>query len=195
MILNGIEMFLKMKQKEEYRPCVCLHFYSKKFYINVGLSFFPGILHEDNIFSLIALLNAKKTIHINQSYYKYRVHINSLAKSFNINNLFGYLIIYCEIQKLMENYNIKNELKSAIINEINEIKQKIIKIHKIISEEEKNLLLKKITIYQEIQYKNIIQLNDKFDLEKKLKKLKKQNKSYLIIIFILLILLLITFFF
>ncbi len=190
MILNGIEMFLKMKQKEEYRPNVCLQFYKKKFYINAGLSFFPGILHEDNIFSLIALLNAKKIAHLNQSYYKYRVHINSITKSFNINNLFGYLIEYCEIQKLVENYNIKNELKLVIINEINEIKKKILKKHKIISEEEKNLLLNKMTIYQEIQYKNIIQLNDKLDLEKKLKKIKEENKSYLYFIFLLLIFLL-----
>ena len=51
-----------------------------------------------------------------------------------------------------------------------------------------------MTIYQEIQFKNIIQLNDKYDLEKKLKKLKKQNKIYLYIIFLLLIFLLITFF-
>ena len=129
MTLNGNEMFLKMKQKGEYRPFVCLQFYNKKFYINTGLSFFPGILHEDSLFSLIALLNAKKTSHINQSYYKYRVLINSITKSFNINDLFGYLIIYCEIQKLMENYNIKNELKSAIMSEIIEIKKKILKIY------------------------------------------------------------------
>ena len=195
MILNGIELFLKMKQKEEYRSDVCLQFYNKKFYIKVGLSFYPGILHEDILFSLIALLNAKKVIHINQSYYKYRVLINSRTKSFNINNLYGYLIIYCEIQKLMEKYNIKNELKSVIMNEIIEIKRKILKIYKKISEEEKNIILKKMTIYQEIQYKNIIQLNYKFDLEQKLKKLKKQIKIYLYIIFLLLIILLLTFFF
>lgn len=53
----------------------------------------------------------KKTSYINESYFKYRVHINSITKSLNIYHLFVYLIIYCENQKLMENYNIKNELK------------------------------------------------------------------------------------
>ena len=192
MILNGSEMFLEMIQNEEYRPYICLQFYKKKFYINKGLSFFPGILHEDILFSLFALLNANKTNHIKQNYYKYRVHINSLTNTYNINNAYGYLIIYCEIQKLMENYHFDYQLKSAIIKEISAIEEKILKTYKILSKEEKKFLLKKITIYQEIQFKSIIQLNELMDLNKKIKKLKKKNKISIYIIFILLIILLIS---
>ena len=39
--LNGIEMFLKMKQKGEYYPYVPLFFIKKDFYINSKLSFYP----------------------------------------------------------------------------------------------------------------------------------------------------------
>ena len=44
----------------------------------MDLSFFPGILHVNNLFNLIALLNTIKTSHIKQSYFKYRIHINSI---------------------------------------------------------------------------------------------------------------------
>ena len=73
----------------------------------------------------------------------------------------------------MENYHIKNDLKSAIMKEIRDIEEKILKISNIIPEEQKNHLLKKITFYQEIQYKKIIQLNDGLKItSKKLKKKK-----------------------
>ena len=192
IILNGKEMFLKMKQKGDYNPYVCLQFYKKQFYINIGLSFFPGILNQDHLFTLISLLNANKTSHIKHNYYKYRVKLNSISKTYNINDLYGYLIIYCEIQKLMENYNIKYELKSAIMKEIRDIEEKILKISNLIPEEQKNHLLKKITIFQEIQYKKIIQIND--GLKITIKKLKKKNKIFLSIIFLLLIILLISIF-
>ena len=189
MILNGKEMFLKMKKNEDYIPYVPLQFIKKKFYINSKLSFYPGILNGDYLFSLISILNVNKISHIKQRYYKYRIQKHSITESFLINNLYGYLIIYCEIQKFIENYNFKNELRSAIMNEISDIEKKIFKANKIIAKDLKNLLLKKITIYQEIQYKKIIQLNELLDLKKKNKKLMKQKKIYLYIIFLLLLIL------
>jgi hypothetical protein len=187
-------MFIQIKKKGEYYPYVPLLFVKKEFYINTKLSFYPGILHQDNLFTLIALLNANKTKHINQAYYNYRVHDKLMTDNYNINNLYSYLVIYSEIIKLTSKSNFKNELKATIINEIIDIENKIFEANKNITEELKNLLLKKITIYQEIQYKNIIQKNEiialgkKFkNLEKKYNKLKKKNSIYLLILSLLLL--------
>ena len=46
----------------------------------------------------------------------------------------------------MENYNFKNELKSIIVDEIIVFEKKIFKINKIMKEDLKNLLFKKIFI-------------------------------------------------
>ena len=168
-------------------------FIKKGFYINAHLSFYPGILHGDLLFSLISLLNANRTIYINQTYYKHRIHNKAITRSFNINNLYGYLIIYCEIQKLLEDFNFKKKLKKVIFDEIFEIEKKILKINNLLSEEEKHLLLKKINIYQEIQYKNIIKINEKInekiklkkDMERIIKRLKKKNAIFKYIIYFL----------
>ena len=104
MIFKGIEIFLKMKQNKEYLPYITLQLIKKRFYINAHLSFYPGILKRDTLFSLIALLNANKTSHI-KKYYKYRILTKVRTDSFIINNLYRCLITYCEIQKLMEKYN------------------------------------------------------------------------------------------
>ena len=186
MIFKGTELFLKMKQNKEYLPYVTLQFIQKKFYINAQLSFYPGIFNGDNLFSMIALLKANKTSHIKKNYFKYRIHKNSITDYFLINNIYGYLIIYCEIQKLMEKYNFKNKLKSVIIDEINVIERKIFKSNKLISEELKNLLIKKMTIYQEIQYSNIIKKIENKDMKEKIKKLKIKNYIFIFVCFILL---------
>ena len=172
MIFKGTELFLIMKQNKEYSPYVALQFIKKKFYINAQLSFYPGILNGDILFSMIAFLKANKTSYINKNYYKFRIHNNSITDYFLINNIYGYLIIYCEIQKLMEKYNFKNKLKYVIIDEITVIEKNIFKANKLISEELKSVLKRKITIYQEIKFSNIIKKFENKDLKETIKKLK-----------------------
>ena len=199
MILSGSEIFSEMKDKKEYVLYISSEFIKKELFINANLSFYPGILHADLLFNLISILNANKTIYINQTYYKYRDHNKSTTISYNINSLFGYLIVYCEIKKLYKNCDSKKELKMAIFNEMLEIEQKIYKINKIISEDENYLLLNKVTNYQKIQYKNIINRNENEilvkDLKKKIKTLRKKNKIFKYIIIFLSLILLYSLFF
>jgi glycosyltransferase involved in cell wall biosynthesis len=93
-VLNGTEIFSQMVEENDYLSSVCLQFFKKKFYINEGLSFYPGILHEDNLFTFIAILLAKRTSYIKNIYYKRRIHINSImTTTFNVKNLYGYFIV------------------------------------------------------------------------------------------------------
>ena len=135
---------------------------------------------------MIAFLKANKTSYIKKNYYKFRIHNNSKTDYFLINNIYGYLIIYCEIQKLMEKYNFKNKLKYVIIDEITVIEKNIFKANKLISEELKSVLKRKITIYQEIKYSNIIKKFENKDLKETIKKLKIKNYIFIFIYFILL---------
>ncbi len=173
-ILNGTQMFLQMKENKEYRTSACLQFIKKEFYINVGLSFYPGILHEDNLFSFIAILYANKTIHINKNYYNRRVHPNSIMTSTqNVKNVYGYFIVFCEMIKFLKKTNFIGIIRSAIINEVIMIRNRIINIYKTITQDEKDILFKKLTIYQEIIFKNII---DIIEYEKKI----EENKNKII---------------
>ena len=168
-------MFIKMKQENEYRTSVCLQFIKKEFYIKNGLSFYPGIIHEDNLFSFIAILLSNRTIHINKNYYYRRVHSNSIMTNPNsVKNVYGYFIVYCEILKFLEKNNFKGDVRLAIRNELIGLRNRIDRIYNQITEEEKYILFKKLTFYQEIIINNIFEIsNNKVEINK----IKKKNKK------------------
>ena len=194
-ILKGTEMFIKMKKNYEYRTSACLQFIKKEFYIKIGLSFYPGIIHEDNLFSFIAILLANRTIHINKNYYNRRVHENSImTTSINVKNVYGYFIVYCEILKFLEKNNFKGDVRFEIRNELIANRNRIQRHFNQITQDEKYILFKKFTIYQEIIFKNILEIKQ-YDIkikknEKKIKKLKKIIYYYSIFFFICLLYLL-----
>ena len=190
-ILNGTQMFFNMEKEKEYRASVCLQFIKKEFYIKAGLSFYPGILHEDNLFSLKAILLANRTSYLNKTYYNRRVRGNSIMTSFvNVKNLYGYLIVYYEIIKFLEKNNFKgDDIRTVIRNELFFIRSEIQNIYNQITEDEQYILFKKLTISQEIILKNILEITQYQKEVKvkddKIKKLKKEKKK---IYFILLLL-------
>ena len=182
-ILNGTQMFLKMKKQKEYRPSSCLQFIKKEFYIKSGLSFYPGILHEDNLFSFIAILLANRTSHLNKAYYNRRVRGNSIMTStVTVKNVYGNLIVYYEMLKFLEKNNFKgDDIRKEIIDELILIRIEIQRYYNKITEDEKYILFKKLTIGQEIIFKNILEITqyqkEIYDKEKKIKKLNKEKKK------------------
>ena len=186
-ILNGTEIFSKMIEENEYLSSACLQFIKKEFYIKVGLSFYPGILHEDNLFTFIAILLAKRTSYIKNIYYQRRIHINSImTTSFNVKNLYGYFIVYCEYFKFLQKNNFEGKVRIAIQKELIKIRNKIEFIYDQITNDEKYILFKKLTMYQEIIFNNILEIKQSNKEIKRMKRIiKKINKIKKIIILFL----------
>ena len=93
--MQGKDLFVKMRKSKKYNPSACISFFRKKYYIDVGLSFYPGILHEDELFSLTGILLSKRAALIKKKYYFYRMHGSSIMHTKkNIKNLYGCLISY-----------------------------------------------------------------------------------------------------
>jgi len=145
-IMEGKYLFVKLKQKGLYSPVIWLSFIKKQFYIENKLSFYPGIINEDVLFTLIGILKAKRTTYIARQYHHYRIHSKSITQSkISVKNLYSYFIVYYLISKFIEN----NKLEQKVINMVkyytnyhkNQIKQYI----KIISNNEKKILSIKFT--------------------------------------------------
>lgn len=87
--LSGQEYLSAVLSNGDFRPSVCLQAFSTSFLKESGLTFFPGIIHEDNLFSLMALLLARKVKYIDYELYSRRVREGSImtasaeAKSLN----------------------------------------------------------------------------------------------------------------
>ena len=97
--LSGQEYLSAVLSNGDFRPSVCLQAFSTSFLKDNGLTFFPGIIHEDNLFSLMALLLAKKVKYIDYELYDRRVREGSiLTASEEAKSLNGYF--YCILEAI-----------------------------------------------------------------------------------------------
>ena len=140
-ILEGKDLFAKIRRSKKYNPSACISFYRKKFYIDSRLSFYPGILHEDELFTLTGILLSKRATLINKNYYYYRMHGDSIMHTKNdVKNLYGCLISYYEILRKFNTIKFKRKVKKAINISKKLLRKKIKKIMKNLSKNEKKIL-------------------------------------------------------
>lgn len=74
----GIELFRKMNENDEYRVSACLQFNKRQHILNQHVLFHEGVLHEDNAFTTINLITAKKVGYIHKDYFHRRYRENSI---------------------------------------------------------------------------------------------------------------------
>ena len=87
-----------------------------------------------------------------------RIHSNSMTKNkLNIIELYSYLIIYCEIQKLTEKLLFIEKAKNFILKDLKKLENDILRIYSNNKEEViKSKLNQKLTIFQNIQLNKIL---------------------------------------
>ncbi|SCJ44446.1 Chondroitin polymerase [uncultured Clostridium sp.] len=80
-LMDGGDMFVDMYRVGDYRCMVWALCLSRKFLLQTGLHFEEGIINEDEIFTLNALLKARRTRHLYESLYVYRLRKGSLMQT------------------------------------------------------------------------------------------------------------------
>lgn len=92
---EALELQLKNR---EYTPSACLNFIRISFLEKAGLQFYPGIVHEDQLFTTLLYLQAGKTACIKRTFFKRRMRENSIMTcKFTDRNIEGYLVVTREI--------------------------------------------------------------------------------------------------
>lgn len=79
--LKGIDMLCKLLKKKEYKPMVWLLFIRKDLLIMNKISFFPGILHEDELFTFNLFLFGNRVVHLPELLINHRIRENSIMTS------------------------------------------------------------------------------------------------------------------
>ena len=113
--VSGDVLLLQMLRKNDWNPGVVYRFYRKDFYTENHLSFHEGVLHEDEAFSLIADLSAKRTMRQNKICYRRRVRAGSIMTfSSAARHLKGYLAAYGDVAAFLESRNYSNALENHL---------------------------------------------------------------------------------
>jgi len=100
MDYEGLEALNLQLAKMSYTVLVQVLFINSSFLRNIALSFKAGIIHEDQIFTTLLYLKAKKMTYIEDKLFHRRIRPHStMTTSFSWKNITGYLTVTDELIK------------------------------------------------------------------------------------------------
>lgn len=98
-----------------YVPMVYNYLYRRSFIEQCRLRFEPGILHEDELWTPIALTKAKQVATVTSTTYLYRQHESSIMSSSKVERRIASIeIIIQKLEKVIENEDCKEAITSRI---------------------------------------------------------------------------------
>ena len=138
-VMLGEEYFVECIQNNDFKPTAGLHFMKTSFIKDNGITFYDGILHEDNLFTLQSLLMAARVKYLNKKYYYRRIHENSIMTSeVTMKNIYGYFVTIYFMLDFAKNYRFKlADTKNALAEELSRINRNV--IHKMKKIDEDNI--------------------------------------------------------
>lgn len=80
-VLSGKEMFCNFVEEKGRKEQVWRQFFNRDFLGRHHISFYEGILHEDNLFSFLTAMKAERVFDINKEYYLYRQRAGSIMSA------------------------------------------------------------------------------------------------------------------
>lgn len=93
-IYSGESMLSTMLTQKSYRCSPCIHFISSELIELCHLRFYPGIIHEDELFSALLYMQAQRTGYINTAFFKRRLRADSVMTTrYTIKNVDCYLVV------------------------------------------------------------------------------------------------------
>ncbi|MGL5649963.1 MAG: glycosyltransferase family 2 protein [Clostridium sp.] len=101
-IFRGKNLLNNLLKINKYKAAAVLNFINLNYLKQIDLNFYPRIIHEDELFTFILFLNAKRVSYINRKFFKRRVRIGSIMTvSKGEKNLIGYLTVARELNKIL----------------------------------------------------------------------------------------------
>lgn len=114
-VYSGKEILNIQLTKDEYRSPVCLNFIKREFLEDIKLTFYPYILHEDELFTFLLYLKANRVSCIKQPFFYRRIRNNSImTNSYSIKNAINYLTI-CKILSFHVHQYKKKDIEHKLI--------------------------------------------------------------------------------
>lgn len=93
-VYNGNDIFYELLINQAYSASPCLNFIRCSYLKNIGLNFYPNIIHEDELFTSLLYIQATRVMAIHNSFFHRRIRTDStMTKAFSTKNMHGYLVV------------------------------------------------------------------------------------------------------
>ncbi|MEG0500303.1 MAG: glycosyltransferase [Rikenellaceae bacterium] len=112
-VMDGNEAMTRLMSKNQYRVSVCLNLIRRDYLTTIGLRFRGGIIHEDELYTTLLFIQAKRVSFIKENFFHRRVRPNStMSSKINYRNFECYFIVAEEIQKFIKSQ--QEEIKATL---------------------------------------------------------------------------------
>lgn len=133
---TGSEIYCKLIQNWDWLSSVCRQFWSRTYIEKNQLKFYEGILHEDELFTFLAILGTERLMCLRKKYFIRRMRASSIMTSaFSKKNVLGYFITYCEMITSWEKKHCNEEENYWISTHIFRIYKRIVELYYLIAGE------------------------------------------------------------
>ncbi len=157
-VKKGTELFAELSTNNEYMAPVWLQFVKRAYYLENQLRFYEGIIYEDNLYSLKALLLAQRVMFLPEKFYHRRVRAGSIMTSREeFKNFYSYFVVYCEAVQFLSSHVFEAFVAKEAEKVINVIyKGNASRIWRTLSENEKAGFCEQLPMLQRILFTEII---------------------------------------
>lgn len=98
-VYTGEELLERLMERYALRASVCLNFIRREYLSRTGLKFYPGIVHEDELFTFLCYVRAERAGIIPQVFFKRRFRGNStMTARISRRNIRGYFTVADELR-------------------------------------------------------------------------------------------------
>ncbi len=118
-VYTGNQFFIELNKENEYQSAACMQFWKRSYIVESVIKFYEGIVYEDTLYTLQAILNARSVMCIGNKLYNYRKRNNSTTSRLSGEHLASYVIIYYEVLKLWMNRKNQREIEEGIRSRLN----------------------------------------------------------------------------
>ncbi|NBH82434.1 glycosyltransferase [bacterium C-53] len=121
-VLTGIEMLGDMCDEGRYIVSPCLQFINRQYFSNQSISFYEGIIHEDNLFTFLIIVGARRTACINDILFNRRIRMDStMTKKAGAENARGTYVCLKEIYQYIKNHTFTSKQEKTLVNVLDEL--------------------------------------------------------------------------
>lgn len=116
-VQTGQSMFAKMREKYEFFVPVWFQIFRRSLIEENHLSFYEGIIHEDNLFTVQCFMLAKRVGYIDRTYHHRRIRVGStMTSKIDMRNVEGYIVSYTELLRFFDRHPIEAGIKMRVLD-------------------------------------------------------------------------------
>ena len=134
--LDGMAAFESLAMDKDFKSAVPTYFWKKRFLAENKLSFYPGILYEDLLFSFEAFCKAQTVSHCHRTLYKRRIREGSIVTSKpGKKNFESFLAVFSEVVRIARENSVEDQ--TAVVDYIGRCGMRVIETYSILESDDK----------------------------------------------------------